>query len=373
MGAVQQRLRTVGALSPLSLVGADAGGKRIRPDSFDPDAYETEAEGPLNREANDADGGAQSGLPVGEEPSGGTRSEAEMGPARTAQGAQSGLPVGQEPSGGTRSEAEMGPDKVDRASEVAPADRLSVLAALRAKVQPLVGAGEAVLPIREDLQALLPWGGLKRGSTLTVDCSSLLLATVGAATAEGSWAAFVGLPDLGFAAAAEHGVVLERTVAVVAPPFDQAAAVVASLVDAVDVVVVGPGVITRSSDARRLSARARERGSVLIAMHSWPEAVDVSLRVTGSSFAGLGDGHGHIQSWSANVEAVGRGAAARRRQARIVLYAKPVRTESWGAESLEAESVGFDSALPTDNQRTDDVLQIDVTDEFRVLSVAKAG
>jgi hypothetical protein len=310
MGAVQQRLRTVAALAPLSLVGADAGSKRIRPDSFDPDAYETEAKG-FNREVNGADGGAQSGLPVGKNP-----------------------------TGGTRSEAEMGPDKLDRASEVAPTDRLSVLAALRAKVQPLVGAGEAVLPIREDLRALLPWGGLKRGSTLTVDCSSLLLATVGAATAEGSWAAFVGLPDLGFAAAAEHGVVLERTVAVVAPPFDQAAVVVASLVDAVDVVVVGPGVITRSSDARRLSARARERGSVLIALGSWPEAVDVSLRVTNSSFTGLGDGHGHIQSWSANVEAVGRGAAARRRQARIVLYAKPVRAESLEPKGVHESDLG---------------------------------
>ena len=288
-------------------------------------------------------------------------------------GPQSGLPVGKNPTGGTRSEAEMGPDKLDRVSEVVPSDRLSVLASLRAKVQPLVGAGEAVLAIREDLQALLPWGGLKRGSTLTVDCSSLLLATVGAATAEGSWAAFVGLPDLGFAAAAEHGVVLERTVAVVVPPFDQAAVVVASLVDAVDVVVVGPGVITRSSDARRLSARARERGSVLIAMGSWPEAVDVSLRVTGSSFTGLGDGHGHIQSWSANVEAVGRGAAARRRQAQIVLYEKPVC-----AELLCGEAAVFDSALPTDNLFannlcTDDMRRLEAADEFRLLPIAKTG
>jgi hypothetical protein len=349
MGAVQQLLRSAASLS---LVGAHAGSKRVRPDSFDPDAYES-------CESYESDGSGVTGFSRDTEGADG--------------GAQSGLPVGKSPTGGTRSEAEMGPDKVDWVSGAAPTDRLAVLAALRAKVQPLVGAGEAVLPIREDLQALLPWAGLKRGSTLTVDCSSLLLATVGAATAEGSWAAFVGLPDLGFAAAAEHGVVLERTVAVVAPPFDQAAVVVASLVDAVDVVVVGPGVITRSSDARRLSARARERGSVLIAMDSWPEAVDVSLRVIGSSFAGLGDGHGHIQSWSANVEAVGRGAAARRRQARIVLYAKPVRAEVLEAELSGAESVVSETALPTDNERTNDVLQVDVTDEFRVLSIAKAG
>ena len=252
----------------------------------------------------------------------------------------------------------------DGVSEAVPTDRLAVLAALRAKVQPLVGAGETVLPIREDLRALLPWGGLKRGSTLTVDCSALLLATVGAATSEGSWVAFVGVPTLGFAAASEHGVVLESTVAVVAPPFDQAAVVVASLVDAVDVVAVGPGVITRSSDARRLTARARERGSVLIALGAWPEAVDVGLRVTGSSFTGLGDGHGHIQSWSATVEAVGRGAAARRRQSSIVLYAKPV----------VADPLGLDlNALLADNQRTDDLLNVESVEEFRIRSVAKAG
>ena len=200
--------------------------------------------------------------------------------------------------------------------------------------------------------------------------------------AEGSWAAFVGLPDLGFAAAAEHGVVLERTVAVVAPPFDQAAVVVASLVDAVDVVVIGPGVITRSSDARRLTARARERGSVLIALGSWPEAIDVSLRVLSSSFTGLGDGHGYIQSWSANVEAVGRGAAARRRQTRIVLYTKPVHAELAGGELANA-AVVTDNNLSADNQHADnqhadnryanDVSSVEVTREFRVLSNAKAG
>jgi hypothetical protein len=257
----------------------------------------------------------------------------------------------------------------DGVGEVVPQDRLAVLAALRAKVQPLVGAGEAVLAIREDLQALMPWGGLKRGSTLTVDCSSLLLATVGAATSEGSWVAFVGVPTLGFAAAGEHGVVLERTVSVVAPPFDQAAVVVASLVDAVDVVVVGPGVITRSSDARRLTARARERGSVLIAMGAWPEAVDVGLRVTSSSFSGLGDGHGHIQSWSATVEAVGRGAAARRRQASVVLYAKPLLADLVDADLVES---GVNTLL-TDNQCADDLLDIENVPEFRILQVAKAG
>lgn len=327
MGAVQQLLRSV---APLALARTGAQSRRIQSDSFDPDLFDPSAD--LGATDSDIDR-SFSGLE--------SFDRAVGGGLQGVDGVfRSGLPVGNGRIGGTRSEAETGPGKPNEDSEVMPTDRLAVLAGLRAKVQPLVGAGDTVLAIREDLQALLPWGGLKRGSTLTVDCSSLLLATVGAATAEGSWAAFVGLPTLGFAAAAEHGVVLERTVAVVAPPFDQAAVVVASLVDAVDVVVVGPGVITRSSDARRLSARARERGSVLIAMGSWPEAVDVSLRVTASSFTGLGDGHGHIQSWSANVEAVGRGAAARRRQAQIVLYAKPVCADASEPKGVHESDLG---------------------------------
>jgi hypothetical protein len=269
----------------------------------------------------------------------------------------------------------------DGVGEVVSQDRLAVLEALRAKVQPLVGAGEALLAIREDLQALLPWGGLKRGSTLTIDCPSLLLATVGAATSEGSWVAFVGVPTLGFAAASEHGVVLERTVAVVAPPFDQAAVVVASLVDAVDLVVVGPGVITRSSDARRLTARARERGSVLIAMGVWPEAVDVGLRVTGSSFTGLGDGHGHIQSWSATVEATGRGAAARRRQANIVLCSEVVGSEVVPMATMPTERIVTEDAGPKPSRVKRIAQLVDLANPVNAenstlpfeLAVAKAG
>jgi hypothetical protein len=58
--------------------------------------------------------GSRSGLPVGREPPGGTRSEAEMGPASIGQGSRSGLPVGREPPGGTRSEAEMGPASIGK-------------------------------------------------------------------------------------------------------------------------------------------------------------------------------------------------------------------------------------------------------------------
>lgn len=74
-------------------------------------------------------------------------------------------------------------------------------------------ATRPVLPVRPDVAALLPAGGLPLRSTVAVDGSSrLLLIMLAAATAAGSWAAVVGLPDLGLLAAHECGVVLERLV-----------------------------------------------------------------------------------------------------------------------------------------------------------------
>jgi hypothetical protein len=93
------------------------------------------------------------------------------------------------------------------------------------------------------------------------------------------------------------------------------------------------------------------------------------LRVTSSTFTGLGDGHGHIQSWSATVEAIGRGAAARRRQASVVLYAKPLLADLVDADLVES---GVNTLL-TDNQCADDLLDIENVPEFRILQVAKAG
>ncbi|NBH10575.1 hypothetical protein GTY80_45970, partial [Amycolatopsis sp. SID8362] len=65
--------------------------------------------------------------------------------------------------------------------------------------------------------------------------TSLLLALLAPATAAGSWAAVVGLPSLGLAAAAEHGADLSR-LALVPRPGAEFPAVVAALLDGVDVV-----------------------------------------------------------------------------------------------------------------------------------------
>ncbi|GAB3437072.1 hypothetical protein [Actinophytocola sediminis] len=166
-----------------------------------------------------------------------------------------------------------------------------------------------MLPVHPDLAALFPWGGLRRGSTVAVRGStSVLLALLAAATAGDSWAGVVGLPDVGVVAAAELGVAVDR-LALVRHPGADASVVVAALLDGVDLVVTARGRLTEAQ-ARRLSARARHRGAVLLTPDPWP-AVDVELRCAEVQWSGIGDGHGYLARRAAAVRSQGRGAAAR--------------------------------------------------------------
>ncbi|MFC7341832.1 hypothetical protein [Saccharopolyspora griseoalba] len=182
------------------------------------------------------------------------------------------------------------------------------------------GAGR-VLPTRAELATVLPWPGLRRGSTVAVRGSvSLLFALLAEATASGSWGAVVGLPGINLVAAAEAGVELER-LAVVPRPGSDPAGVIAALLDGVDLVAVGGTGRLPDSDARRLSARARNRGSVLLPLGRWPGA-EVQLRCTGATWSGLGQGHGHLRERSVAVHASGRGAASRPRTCGLLLPAR---------------------------------------------------
>src|SRR4030095_8831767 len=131
----------------------------------------------------------------------------------------------------------------------------------------LVGPGttladERVPPGLPALQPLLPGRGLRRGTTVTVASSAALaLALVAGASAAGSWVGAVGLPDLGIVAAAETGIDLERLALVPSPGARAWPAVVAALLDAVDVVLVRSPPGLPAAQARRLIARARERRS----------------------------------------------------------------------------------------------------------------
>lgn len=174
-----------------------------------------------------------------------------------------------------------------------------------------------MLPVHADLAGLFPWGGLRRGSTVSVRGStSLLLALLAEPTAGDSWAGIVGLPDVGVVAAAELGVALDR-LALVPQPGAELPAVVAALLDGMDLVVTCRGRLS-DAQARRLSARARHRGAVLLTPDPWPSA-DVELRCAGARWSGIGEGYGYLARREAAVRAEGRGAAARPRRAELQL------------------------------------------------------
>jgi hypothetical protein len=166
-----------------------------------------------------------------------------------------------------------------------------------------------MLPVHQDFAGLFPRGGLRRGSTVAVlGSTSLLFALLARATETGSWAAVVGMSNLGLRAAAELGVAVER-LALVRHPGADLPKVVAALLDGMDMVAVDPARLT-DAQLRRLSARARHRGAVLMPTGSWPGA-DLELTLETATWSGLGDGHGHLAAREVHVKARGRGAAAR--------------------------------------------------------------
>ena len=203
------------------------------------------------------------------------------------------------------------------------------LAEVSRAIRPVTLAHEQVVPVLPALAGLVPDGGLARGSVVVVDGdragTSLALAVVAGPSQAGSWVAVVGCPDLGLAAAAEAGVVLERLALVSATP-ESWPTVVAALIGAVDVVMVSPTHRVRAADARRLAARARERGTILVQTGSPVRPsrsagadleADLRLTVTGAEWQGVGHGHGHLQVRRLTVEAGGRRRAARPRRVEL--------------------------------------------------------
>ena len=215
------------------------------------------------------------------------------------------------------------------------------LAELARRVRPVSLAEEQRLEVIPALSGLMPGGGIRRGSTITVasgpagGTTSLALALLSRATVEGSWCAAVGLPDLGLVAAAELGVDVSH-LALVPAPEDRWMTVVAALLDGVDVVVFQSPRRVRPPDIRRLASRARERGAALVVLagstgaRAWPGVTDLGLTVTAGRWTGLGDGHGCLRGRQVEVVAEGRGAAAR-----------PVTTRLW-LPSPEGEVVALD-------------------------------
>jgi hypothetical protein len=201
---------------------------------------------------------------------------------------------------------------------------VAALQEVAARARPVALAREHLLPVLDPLATILP-DGLRRGTTVAVgNATSLALALVAGPSAAGSWTAVAGVSSLGLAAASQLGVALERLVVVADPPSASWATVVATLVDAFDVVLVRCRRQVTAADARRLSARARERGAVLVLLgddRSWPEAPDLRCTITSAAWEGIGVGHGHLQARRVVVETTGRRAASRPRRAELWLPA----------------------------------------------------
>lgn len=194
-----------------------------------------------------------------------------------------------------------------------------------AHTRPAVLAEQQRLPLLQAFQDVFPGGGLQRGSIVHVGgaagATAVALALAAGPTQAGSWAACVGVDHMGWSAAAELGVQVQR-VAVIRTPAPSWSTVTAALVDSFDLVLCGPQHIPSSQDARRLTARARERGSVLVVISGetlgtspasglWPTMADVELRVLQTEWFGLAQGSGRLRQRRITLQVDGRRSLSR--------------------------------------------------------------
>jgi hypothetical protein len=212
------------------------------------------------------------------------------------------------------------------------------LALAAARSRPVVAAEARVMGVPAPLASLFPDGGIRRGATVAVESrfggGSLALVLAASVTSDGGWVAAVGLPSLGLAAAAELGVDLRR-LALVPVAGDQWAMVAAALVDGFDLLMVQPPGRVRAVDARRLMARVRERGSVLLVVDGvWPEPADLRLSAGRVEWEGLGAGHGRLTGRQVEVEVAGRRVRGRDRR-RVVWLPAPESGRLEEAASVE--------------------------------------
>ena len=189
-------------------------------------------------------------------------------------------------------------------------DRTATIEALRERLR---GMQQAVPQQAPELDESAPAGldevvrRLRVGAAHSIESRSLALACLGAAMPSGAWGAIVGMPDLGIEAARDLGVPIER-VALVPRPGAAWLDVVASLAEAMPVVLAAsPGRVS-PTDAARIAARLRQASSRLFVIGPWPNAATV-VRSVRAEWQGLADGDGRIAAGSLVVEASAGGAS----------------------------------------------------------------
>lgn len=220
------------------------------------------------------------------------------------------------------------------------------LVGLIERTSPGAMAHERVLPVGDVLDSVLP-AGLRRGSSLATGgplAVSLALAACAEASRQGSWTAVIGLDDLGWAAAAEHGVVLDRCIAIARPAAPRWAEIVAVAAEGADLVVTCRPPHLTPGQIRRIQSRLTTTGTVLIVVderwspdrtrvpggagHQAGEAgsgpggdwsADVRLTARVRSWEGIGTGHGRLVARRVVVEAAGRRLGGQARRVELLL------------------------------------------------------
>lgn len=168
--------------------------------------------------------------------------------------------------------------------------------ALTTAIQPTSPGVDRMLMVPGPLGSVLPGGGVRRGSVVLLDgplgagAMSISLQFAAAATAFGGWAAMVDEETPATPAAVELGVVLERFLVVRHVPVARWPTVVAQLSDAVTLVVCRVPQGLTLGTARRLVARARRRGTILVVAGAWPGESGLRIKVERSTWRGrVGD------------------------------------------------------------------------------------
>jgi hypothetical protein len=199
--------------------------------------------------------------------------------------------------------------RANSAAVVAGSESDSASEKLSLQAEPEVTAATTqALPLNPAVAALVPGGRLKPGAVISVIGSRWLLFTLwGAASGAGAWAAVVGAADASAVAVAQAGVALERVVLVPEPGVN-VAAVCAALLEAM-CVVVGRNIVLSDAEKRRLAARARERGTIIISETPWPGAW-LNFQIRNRTWEGADHGEGWLQRCQLDVERTGRGQAA---------------------------------------------------------------
>jgi len=225
-------------------------------------------------------------------------------------------------------------------SAAVPSALPPALRELAEKIRPVTWAQENRFTVEGQLGELLG-GGVQAGSVLCCEgtgSSSLALSLATQLAGDERWTAIVGLEEISPAAAIDMGLSPLRTAYVQATT--RPADVVAALLGLVDVVVLDARLDLRSTQIRRLQARLREKGSVLIVLQpdifrsagalttrsslaNW--SADISFQTSGWQWEGIGKGHGYLQVRRARLQSSGR-RQANRLQKRIYELSEDARS-----------------------------------------------